>query len=48
LKQTKTGKHYYQKFFFTFDRIFGFYQKDDGTVQGDSVKPKPYIPKLWS
>jgi sterol desaturase/sphingolipid hydroxylase (fatty acid hydroxylase superfamily) len=41
------GRHYYQKFFFTFDRLFGFYQKDDGTLHGDSVKATPYIPPSW-
>lgn len=42
------GRHYYQKFFFTLDRIFGFYQKDDGSLHGDSVKPLPYIPQSWN
>lgn len=41
------GKHYYQKFFFHVDRLFGFYQKDDRTLNGDSVQPKPYIPASW-
>ena len=33
------GRHYYQKFFCHVDRLFGFVQKDDGTILGDSVKP---------
>jgi sterol desaturase/sphingolipid hydroxylase (fatty acid hydroxylase superfamily) len=41
------GRHYYQKFFFTLDRLFGSYQKDDGTLHGDSVKATPYIPPSW-
>jgi sterol desaturase/sphingolipid hydroxylase (fatty acid hydroxylase superfamily) len=41
------GKHYYQKFFFTVDRLFGFFQKNDGSLKGDSVKKNPYIPTSW-
>ena len=41
------GRHYYQKFFFTVDRLFGFFQKNDGTLKGDSVKMDPYIPSAW-
>jgi len=44
----RLGRHYYQKFFFTLDRLFGFYQKDDGSLNGDSVKPDPYVPKSWN
>jgi hypothetical protein len=33
------GRHYYQKFFCHVDRLFGFVQKDDGSILGDSVKP---------
>jgi sterol desaturase/sphingolipid hydroxylase (fatty acid hydroxylase superfamily) len=33
------GRHYYQKFFCHVDRLFGFVQKDDNTILGDSVKP---------
>lgn len=33
------GRYYYQKFFCHVDRLFGFFQKDDGSVMGDSVKP---------
>lgn len=43
----RNGKHYYQKFFYHVDRIFGFYQKNDGSLQGDSVQAKPYIPPAW-
>lgn len=41
------GYHYYQKFFFTFDRFFGFYQKNDGSLKGDSVSSTAYIPTSW-
>ena len=41
------GKHYYQKFFHHVDRLFGCFQKNDGSLQGDSVQPKPYIPPSW-
>jgi len=41
------GTHYYQKFFFTVDRLFGFFQKDDGSLKGDSVKKEPFIPAEW-
>lgn len=41
------GKHYFQKFFFHVDRFFGFFQKDDGSLQGDSVKPNAYVPLSW-
>ena len=41
------GQHYYQKFFFTFDRIFGFFQRDDGTLKGDCIKADAYIPVSW-
>lgn len=41
------GKHYYQKFFFHVDRIFGCFQKDDGTLEGDSVKADAFIPPSW-
>ena len=43
----RIGKHYYQKFFFTLDRIFGHFQKDDGSLNGDSVKPDAYVPDAW-
>lgn len=43
----RNGKHYYQKFFFHVDRLFGFFQKDDGSLHGDSVKPNPRIPQAW-
>lgn len=42
------GKQYYQKFFFTLDRLFGFFQKDDGSPAGDSVKAKPFVPQSWT
>jgi sterol desaturase/sphingolipid hydroxylase (fatty acid hydroxylase superfamily) len=41
------GQHYYQKFFFTFDRIFGFFQKDDGTLKGDCIKADAFVPASW-
>lgn len=41
------GRHYFQKFFFSLDRLFGFFQKDDGSIHGDSVKPNPYVPPSW-
>ncbi|KAL7563405.1 hypothetical protein ACA910_016502 [Epithemia clementina (nom. ined.)] len=41
------GRHYYQKFFFSVDRLFGFFQKDDGTLHGDSVKRNAYVPASW-
>jgi sterol desaturase/sphingolipid hydroxylase (fatty acid hydroxylase superfamily) len=41
------GQHYYQKFFFTFDRIFGFFQKDDGTIKGDCIKADAFVPASW-
>jgi sterol desaturase/sphingolipid hydroxylase (fatty acid hydroxylase superfamily) len=41
------GTHYYQKFFFTFDRLFGLFQKDDGSLKGDSIRPDAYVPKSW-
>ena len=43
----RNGKHYYQKFFHHVDYIFGFFQKNDGSLQGDSVQAKPYIPSQW-
>ena len=43
----RIGKHYYQKFFHHVDRIFGFFQKNDGSLLGDSVEPNPYIPPSW-
>jgi sterol desaturase/sphingolipid hydroxylase (fatty acid hydroxylase superfamily) len=43
----RNGKHYYQKFFFHVDRLFGYFQKDDGSLHGDSVKPNPHIPPAW-
>jgi len=43
----RNGKHYYQKFFCHVDRIFGLHQKDDGSLQGDSVKPWKDIPSSW-
>jgi sterol desaturase/sphingolipid hydroxylase (fatty acid hydroxylase superfamily) len=43
----RNGKHYYQKFFFHVDRLFGFFQKNDGTLNGDSVQPESYIPAAW-
>ena len=43
----RNGKHYYQKFFHHVDRLFGFFQKNDGSLQGDSVQAKPYIPPSW-
>jgi sterol desaturase/sphingolipid hydroxylase (fatty acid hydroxylase superfamily) len=41
------NRHYYQKFFHTFDRLFGYFHKDDGSVQGDSVKASAYVPSSW-
>lgn len=41
------NRHYYQKFFHTFDRLFGFFQKDDGSLKGDSVKADAYVPPSW-
>ena len=41
------GEHYYQKFFFTVDRLFGFFQKNDESLKGDSVTKDPYIPASW-
>jgi sterol desaturase/sphingolipid hydroxylase (fatty acid hydroxylase superfamily) len=41
------GQHYYQKFFFTWDRLFGFFQRNDGSLKGDSVQKDPYIPPSW-
>lgn len=41
------GKHYYQKFFCHVDRLFGCFQKNDGSLPGDSVQPKPYVPPKW-
>ena len=41
------NRHYYQKFFHTFDRFFGFFQKDDGSLQGDSVSADAYVPQAW-
>lgn len=41
------GRQYYQKFFFSFDRMFGFFQPNDGSLHGDSVHPNPYIPESW-
>lgn len=43
----RVGKHYYQKFFCHVDRIFGFVQKNDGSLHGDSVQPSPYVPPSW-
>lgn len=31
------GKHYYQKFFCHVDKLFGFYQKKDSSLQGSTV-----------
>lgn len=41
------GRHYYQKFFYSLDRLFGYFQRNDGTVDGDSVRPNPYVPASW-
>lgn len=41
------GEHYYQKFFFSLDRLFGFFQKDDGSLKGDTLRHDPYIPSEW-
>eukprot|EP00527_Entomoneis_sp_CCMP2396_P004807 CAMPEP_0198138288 /NCGR_PEP_ID=MMETSP1443-20131203/1702_1 /TAXON_ID=186043 /ORGANISM="Entomoneis sp., Strain CCMP2396" /LENGTH=434 /DNA_ID=CAMNT_0043799999 /DNA_START=96 /DNA_END=1400 /DNA_ORIENTATION=+ len=43
----RIGKHYYQKFFFHVDRIFGLFQRDDGSLDGDSLKADTYIPPSW-
>lgn len=43
----RVGKHYYQKFFYHVDRFFGTYQKDDGSLNGDSVQKNPYVPPAW-
>jgi sterol desaturase/sphingolipid hydroxylase (fatty acid hydroxylase superfamily) len=44
----RIGKHYYQKFFFSIDRLFGFYQKGDGSLLGDSVQKFRDVPSSWS
>lgn len=36
-----------EKFFFTFDRLFGFFHKNDGSLKGDSVRRDAYVPKPW-
>lgn len=41
------GRHCYQMFFFTVDRLFGFFQKNDGSLVGDSVRKNAYIPSSW-
>jgi sterol desaturase/sphingolipid hydroxylase (fatty acid hydroxylase superfamily) len=41
------GKHYYQKFFFTLDRLFGFFQKNDGSAAASCLEREPYIPNEW-
>jgi sterol desaturase/sphingolipid hydroxylase (fatty acid hydroxylase superfamily) len=33
----RNGKHYYQKFFCHVDKLFGFVQKKDNSLQGFSV-----------
>lgn len=43
----RNGKHYYQKFFCHVDRLFGFYQKQDGSLHGESVQPWKDIPSSW-
>jgi sterol desaturase/sphingolipid hydroxylase (fatty acid hydroxylase superfamily) len=40
------GKHYYQKFFFHVDRLFGFHQRNDGSLHGDSVQPFKNLPSF--
>ena len=44
----RRGKHYYQKFFCHVDRLFGFYQKNDGSLNGDSVQDFKDVPKSWA
>lgn len=44
----RIGKHYYQKFFCHVDRLFGFYQKNDGSLNGDSVKKFKDVPSSWA
>jgi sterol desaturase/sphingolipid hydroxylase (fatty acid hydroxylase superfamily) len=41
------GKHYYQKFFCHVDRLFGCFQKNDGSLMGDSVQKCKEIPPSW-
>ena len=41
------GQHYYQKFFFTLDRLCGFFQKDDGSLKGHSIRRDTYVPPDW-
>jgi sterol desaturase/sphingolipid hydroxylase (fatty acid hydroxylase superfamily) len=43
----RNGKHYYQKFFCHVDRLFGFYQKQDGSLHGESVQPWKDNPSSW-
>lgn len=42
------GIHYYQKFFHTFDRLFGFFQPNDGSLRGDSVQSVKNLPSSWT
>jgi sterol desaturase/sphingolipid hydroxylase (fatty acid hydroxylase superfamily) len=42
------GTHYYQKFFHSFDRLFGFFQPNDGSIRGDSVLPVKKLPSSWA
>jgi sterol desaturase/sphingolipid hydroxylase (fatty acid hydroxylase superfamily) len=44
----RIGKHYYQKFFSHLDRLFGVYQKDDGSLNGDSVQKFKNVPSSWT
>jgi len=44
----RIGKHYYQKFFCHVDRLFGFYQKNDGSLNGESVQEFKEVPKSWA
>jgi sterol desaturase/sphingolipid hydroxylase (fatty acid hydroxylase superfamily) len=44
----RIGKHYYQKFFCHVDRLLGFYQKDDGSLNGDSVQKFKNVPSSWT
>jgi sterol desaturase/sphingolipid hydroxylase (fatty acid hydroxylase superfamily) len=44
----RIGKNYYQKFFCHVDRLFGFYQKDDGSLNGDSVQEFNSVPQSWA
>lgn len=41
------GQHYYQKFFFTMDRMFGFFQKNESSLKGRAVRSNPFVPASW-